>query len=61
MAAALVVPLVADASRTVGPWCFLASLAPTCVLVVLLFGCLCTVHIQHGVLVDLRERYDSQS
>ena len=56
---ALVVPLIAEASRIVDPWCFLASLAPTCIVVILLFGCLCAVHIKHGALVDLRERYDS--
>ena len=57
--AALVAPFVVDASRVVAPWCFLASLVPTCILVIVLFGCLCTVHIKHGTLVDLRERYDS--
>ena len=61
MAGALLVRVTADLGRTATPWWFLASLAPTCILVVSLFLCLCIVHMKHGVMLDLRERYDSET
>lgn len=61
MAGALLVRVTADLSRAAPAWWFLASLTPTCILVVSLLWCLCIVHMKHSVMLDLRERYDSET
>jgi hypothetical protein len=61
MACAVLVLVIADLTRSAAPWWFLASLVPTAVIVVLLLCCLCIVHVKHGVIVDLRERYDPKA
>ena len=61
IAAAVLVPVIAEPSRTVPLFAFLASFTPTCIVIVLLFCCLCIVHVTHGIIVDLREHYDSES
>ena len=60
IAGALLVSVTVDRSRIAMPW-FLASLALTCIIVVSLLWCLCAVHTKHGMMVDLRERYDPES
>lgn len=61
MAGALLVLIYADLTRTAPPWWLAASLAPTGVVVVILFVCLSVVNVKHGVIVDLRERYDPKA
>jgi hypothetical protein len=61
MTGAVLVLIFADLTRTAAPWWFVGSLVPTAVAVVLLFSCLCVVHVKHGVIVDLRERYDPKA
>lgn len=48
-----------DPARIAPPWAIPASLAPTAIIVLPLFFSLCMVHVKHGVIVDIRERYDT--
>ncbi len=61
MTGAVLVLVFADPNRTAAPWWFVGSLVPTGIAVVLLFSCLSVVHVEHGVMVDLRERYDPKA
>lgn len=61
IAGALLVSVMTDPNRIATTWWFLASLAPTSVVVGFLFWCLCMVHIKQGAMVDLRERYDPEA
>ena len=57
IAGAVLVSVTVDNSKVTLIW-FLLSLAPTGILVASLFVCLCVVHVKHGKMVDLRERYE---
>lgn len=60
IAGALLVSVTANQNEIAVSW-FLASLGPTCTLVVYLFWCLCIVNMKQGMMVDLREQYDPES
>jgi hypothetical protein len=61
IAGSVLVLVVADVTQTATWWWLLASLSPTALVVVFLFWCLCAVHLKHGVIVELRERYDPKA
>lgn len=61
MGGALLALIFDDVSRIAPPWWMAASLSPTAVVVVILFVCLCFMNAKHGVIVDLRERYDPKA
>ena len=54
-----IAPMIAAPGQNVTTAWYLATFAPTCVVIVLLFCCLFNVHVKHSILVDLRERYDA--
>ena len=61
MTGALLTLIFGDVTQTAPPWWMAASLSPTAIVVVILFVCLCAVNIKHGIIVDLRERYDPKA
>lgn len=61
MAGAGLVLVLADVTRTISRMWFVTSFVPTAINIVALCCCLCALHVKHGIIVDLRAKYDPKA